>query len=126
MNSDTTIENISQESPKEFPPLITIHATAIIDESPNAALTNDEIESVIRFLTNSDHLKRNIRNIEYDYLSSREFRNNKFKHTVGLKIEVKTENLWEGARSYLWKHVGQDVWSRGNGSAISVVKIHQK
>ena len=87
---------------------------------------NDEVESLIRFLTNRDHLQRNIKNIEYSYLSSGELLNGKYKHTLGLKIEVKTENLWEGPRSYLWKHIGQDTWSRGNGTVINVVRIHQK
>ena len=107
-------------------PIVTINATAVIADSPNAVLTSDEIDSIMRFLTNRDHLQRNIRNVDYEYLSSDPLRNCKFKHTVGLKIDVKTENLWEGPRSYLWKHVGQDLWSRGNGSVISVVRIHQK
>ena len=107
-------------------PIVTIHATAVIADSPNAALTSDEIDSLMRFLTNRDHLQRNISNIAYEYLCSEPLRNCKFKHTVGLKIDVRTENLWEGPRSYLWKHVGQDLWSRGNGSVISVARIHQK
>ena len=107
-------------------PVVTINATAVIADSPNAVLTNDEINSIMRFLTNRDHLQRNISNVDYNYLSSEPLRNCKFKHTVGLKIDVKTENLWEGPRSYLWRHVGQDLWSRGNGSIISVVRIHQK
>ena len=86
----------------------------------------DEVDSMVRFLTNKDYLSRNIQNIEYNLLSSREFRGGKYKHTVGLKIHVKTANLWEGPRNYLWKHIGQDTWSRGNGSSINVVKIHQK
>ena len=80
-----------------------------------------------RFLTNKDHLLRNIANFKFNYLSSREFRLNKFKHTVEVEVNVKTANLWEGARSYVWKHlVSDNTWSRGNGTQITLVRIHQK
>ena len=107
-------------------PIVTIHATAVFDDSPNHNLTNDEVDSLVRFLTNKDHLNRNILHIEYSHLSSRESTTDKYKHTVGLKVQVKTENLWEGPRSYLWKHIGQETWSRGNGTSINVIRIHQK
>ena len=108
------------------PPIVTIHATAVLDDSPNVTLTNDDVDSLVRILTAKDHLNRNISNIEYSHLSSREFRNKKYKHTVGLKIHVKTESLWEGPRNYLWKHIGQDCWDRRNGTVVTIVKIHQK
>ena len=120
------LKNKEKEVNYKIKPIVTIHATAVIADSPNAALTSDEIDLLMRFLTNRDHLQRNISNIAYEYLCSEPLRNCKFKHTVGLKIDVRTENLWEGPRSYLWKHVGQDLWSRGNGSVISVAWIHQK
>ena len=76
-------------------------------------------------ITKKENLNRNILNIEYRYLStSREVRSNKFQHTVGLKLLVKTANLWEGPRSYIWKHIGQETWSRGNGTLINLVRIH--
>ena len=111
---------------ESIPPIVTIDATSIFDDSPNHTLMNDEVDSLVRFLTNKEHLSRNICNIEYSHLSSREVSTSKYKHTVGLKIQVRAGNLWEGPRSYLWKHIGQDTWSRGNGTSINVVRIHQK
>ena len=107
------------------PPVVKIYATAVIDNSPNEAITNDDINSVSKILTNRDHLAQNIVNIEYTYVSTREFRE-KFKHSVGLVISVQTCNLWEGARSYIYKHTGRDTWTLRNGSVVDIVRIHQK
>ena len=97
-----------------------MNATAIIDDSPNQTLTNhDDVHASIKILTN------NIANIEYAYLSSREFKKN-FKHTIGLAISVRTSNLWEGARNYIWKHIGRDTWTLRNGAEVNMVRIHQK
>ena len=56
------------------PPVVKIHATAVIDNSPTEGLTNDDINSVSKILTNIDHLAQNIVNIEYTYVSTRDFR----------------------------------------------------
>ena len=107
------------------PPVVKIHATAVIDNSPNEALSNDDINSVAKILTNRDHLAQNILNIEYSYLSTREIRE-KFKHSVGIVISVQTCNLWEGARSYIYRHTGRDTWTLRNGSVVNIARIHQK
>ena len=103
-----------------------IHATAIVQNSPYGNFNQDEWNSIFRFITNKDHLKRNVCNVEYCQFRSQNLGNNSFVHTVGLKIIVNTDSLWESPRSYLWRHVGQDVWERGNGSSITLTKIHQK
>lgn len=123
--SNATSANTSEHSETVVPPVVTIHATAVIDESPNSALTEEEFRSLGKIIQSKDHLVNNIENIEYSYLSTKEFRT-KFKHTVGLVIFVKTCNLWEGARSYIWKHLGRDTWSLNNGSEVNFVRIHQK
>ena len=105
---------------------VTIEATAIVEDSPNVTFANDEQESIYRFIASKDHLIKNIADAQAIHLSSREFRNNKYKHTVGVKIILKTANLWEGARSYIWRHLGGDnTWTRGDGTKITLVKIHQ-
>ena len=109
----------------EIPPVILVHATAIIDGSPNESLTNDERNAIVKIVRSKDHLTMNIEHVDYTYLSSRELRS-KYKHTVGLTISVKTCNLWEGARSYIWKHLGRDTWTLGNGAEVNLVRIHQK
>ena len=106
---------------------VSIHATAVVEDSPNVTLTNDEIESIYKFIASKEHLIKNIADAKANHLSSREFRNLKFKHTVEVIIIVKTANLWEGARSYIWRHLGAgNTWTRGNGSKINLVKIHEK
>jgi len=123
--ANATASYTSEHSETIIPPVVTIHATAVIDDSPNAALTEEEFSSLAKIIQSKDHLVNNIANIEYSYLSTKEFRT-KFKHTVGLVIFVKTCNLWEGARSYIWKHLGRDTWSLNNGSEINFLRIHQK
>ena len=113
------------ERENTVPPVVQIHVTAIIDNSPNEALTNDDINSVAKILTNRDHLAQNIVNIEYSYVSTREF-GEKFKHSVGIVLSVQTCNLWEGARSYIYRHTGRDTWTLRNGSVVDIVRIHQK
>ena len=86
-----------------IPPVVIVHAIAVLDDSPNDTLTDDEFRSLTKILRNKDHLINNIANIEYSHLSTKELRG-KFKHTVGLVIFVKTCNLWEGARILVETH----------------------
>ena len=121
-----TMETNETEATTKIPEIVMIHATAIFDDSPNETLTRDEIESLGRFIHCKEHLERNIESFQYSNLSTRAFRNSKFKHTVQVMIKVKTANLWEGSRNYVWKHLGSDTWTRANGTKISLVRIHQK
>ena len=43
-----------------IPPELTVHATAILEDSPNSYVTQDEIDSLVRFITSKEHLERNI------------------------------------------------------------------
>ena len=47
------------------PPIVTINATAVIDNSPNNTLTNEDVNSIVKILRNKEHLVNNIVNIEY-------------------------------------------------------------
>ena len=106
--------------------VVEIFGTAFIEKSPYNALSQDELDSIQRFIFSNDHMKKNIVNVEFNPISSRESSSGCFQHIVGLKIFVKTINLWESPRSYVFRHVGQDTWERGNGSSISIRRIHQK
>ena len=103
-----------------------VHVTVIFENSRNEIVKQDEIDSLVRFITSKDHLARNVNDIQYSVLSSREFGDQKFKHTAQVMINMKTAILWEGARGYIWKHLGLDTWTRGNGTRIALVRIHQK
>ena len=59
--------------------IVTIEATAIIEDSPNVTLANDELESIYRFIASKDHLIKNIADAQARHLLSREFRNHKYK-----------------------------------------------
>ena len=93
------------------PEVVVIHGTAVIDNSPFNLLAQEEVESISRFITQKEHMKKNIENIEYSLLSSRNSEGDLFRHTVSLKVFVKTVNLWETPRSYIFRHVGQDAFS---------------
>ena len=48
----------------------------------------------VEFLSSEEHLMKNIRKWEFEVVS---------KWEVNIKLYVKQANLWEGARSYVWK-----------------------
>ena len=129
---DDTVEVSKVESRNENsvcagpPKLIEIHATAIFDKSPTHYLSQEEYESLGRFVTNLEHLQRNIQNVVVDSYSTRNNDDGTFMHTANVRIHVKSKHLWESGRSYLWKHLGHDTWERGNGTCITLKRIHQK
>ena len=102
-------------------PIVAIQATAIISDSPNATLKLSHA-ILIKARSYTDTYKLT----NYMYMYSEQMTNLKFKDTAGLMIDVKTKNLWEEPRSCLWKHLGQDNWSRVNDSVIAVIRIHLK
>ena len=89
-------------------------------------MAQEELNSMMRFILSKEHMKINILHIELSNVSTRESNGERFKHTIGLKFFVKTSNLWETPRSYVHRHIGQDIWDIGNGSSISICRIHQK
>ena len=95
-----------------------VHAVATFKNSPNDALSDDDINSLQNYIYSEEHLKRNIMKIEFEKLSRWE---------VSTKLFVLTNNLWEGPRAYLWKHLGgQNLWDRSNGTKIKLEKMHVK
>ena len=108
------------------PEVIVIHGIATVDDSPFSTLVQEELESIFRFITSKEHMKNNIANIDFNYLSSQHCQGGKFRHRVGLQLSVRTANLWETPRSYVFRHAGQDSWHRANGSIIGINRIHQK
>ena len=121
------VANEINEDVKTLPDIVEVYALASFRNSPNASLMQDDIESMGRFVTSKDHLKRNVAKVEYDIISSNGINSNgTYDYTVQVKILVFRRNRWEGVRSYIWKHLGSDIWERGNGTIISLSRIHQK
>ena len=81
-----------------------VHAVATFRNSPNDTIGQDDINSLQNFIYSEEHLQRNIVKIEFEKLSRWE---------VSTKLYVLTNNLWEGPRSYIWKHLGgQNLWDK--------------
>ena len=95
-----------------------VHAVGTFRNSPNAALGEDDLMSLRKFIYSEEHLARNIVNVDFKQIGAWE---------VETKLSVSTNNLWEGSRSYVWKHLGgQNFWDRSNGTKIKLEKIHLK
>ena len=105
---------------------MTIHATAVITNSPHEEFTNDEWGSILCFVADKEHMKKNVADVKYGQVTTRIVEKGVSMHMVELEIVVRTEILWESPRAYLWKHIGQDSWERSNGSKIRLTKLHQK
>ena len=103
---------------KNIPEVITVHATALITESPDEEISAEYAQSLQKFIFNQEHLKRNIANYDLEHLSSRKMRTSLFTHTAGVKLHVKTSALWENPRSYIWRHFVDNSWTKGNGAGI--------
>ena len=86
-----------------------------------------EMEILKRFVNSKDHLSRNIASIEFESVAYDGTDGcGTFEHSVQVKIAVLRRNLWQGARAYIFKHLGSDVWERGNGTTIAFSRIHEK
>ena len=72
-----------------------------------------------------DHLRKNIVKLEFGTYSTRSG-NNVFCHDLHVKVSVDTSSLWDSARKYVWKFLGQDEWTLGDGTIVSVNRIHVK
>ena len=114
------------EQTLEKPEIVNIYGTACIENSPFECVAQEELDSMMRFIMSKEHLKLNILHVEFSNLSTRQLKGGRFNHIIGLKLSVKTTNLWETPRSYVYRHIGQDTWERGNGSSIRISRIHQK
>ena len=109
------------------PALITIHASAVIENSPYAEFMEEEWQSLNRFIISKEHLQKNVASVRHCESISSESPGGRFRHVVRIQIDVRTESLWETPRSYLWRHIGQEnSWNRSNGTIITLTRIHQK
>ena len=118
---------IEKEAVDDLPEIVVVHATAVFRNCPNVSIAQDDLDSVARFITSKDHLVKNIDSIQYDRISNHGMDNNgTYEHSVQVRVAVRRKNLWEGARSYLWKHLAHDLWERSNGTTITLTRIHVK
>ena len=125
-NENHESESEATNKVREYPAVVVVFATAVIDDSPEKIMSQSEFNNLEKLIFRENHLKANIVKFEHGENFTREMRKNCFKHTIELRIHVSTKNLWEGARSYVWKHFGQNEWSKRNGSSVVFNRIHVK
>ena len=111
---------------EELPEVATIFATAVITNSKSSQVTSADIGALSSILKSKDHLCRNISYLNYGNLRAFRLDNGNYEHSVQIEIDVKTSNLWESARSYIFHHLGRDVWTLNDDARISMIRIHQK
>ena len=104
---------------------VVVHATAVIENTPGEIITQADVTNLKNLIFREKHLQQNIVKLEFGRQQS-EFRNSTFKHSLEIKLFVSTQQLWEGPRSYIWKHLGQSEWSKANGSSVAFNRIHVK
>ena len=119
------VKSVSETEEKQ-PEVIIVHTTAVIDNSPGEILTKADGKNLQDLIFRERHLQQNILNLEFGRQESRNLTNGKFKHTLEIKLFVSTKNIWEGPRSYIWKHLGQNERKKGNGASAVFNRIHVK
>ena len=88
--NDSKLEDITIGTVKNLP-YATVHATAVYKNCPHAQLTQDDIDSLGRFITCTDHLKKNVAIVHHDLVFSDGIdMNDKFQHSVQVRIVVRT------------------------------------
>ena len=110
----------------QLPAKVEVSATAIFENSQNERLTKEEIDSLEAVLLSKNHLKENILKLKEGQEKNRRIKQGLFKRTLKLNILVNTETLWEIARTYIWRNLGQNEWRKPNGAKLSIVRIHVK
>jgi hypothetical protein len=106
------------------PSEVVVFATATFDNSPHDVLIQDDFNSLEKILFSAKHLEENIVKLSAGGQTNRKFRSRLNKHTLELQIRINIEKLWESPRSYIWRNLGQDVWTRSNGTEVQLVRIH--
>ena len=76
--------------------------------------------------SSKEHLKRNTFDFKFGKVKSLKSGNSLFQHEVPAFFHVRTENLWESSRTYIWKHLGTSSWTMDDGTIVTFSRIHQK
>ena len=118
-------DNTSGGQVKTENKLTTVWTLVNFESCQKPSLSTNDFKAVEGIFTRLEHLKKNIVKIEFgNYRSSRE--NDFFFHDLSVKFLVDTSRLWDSPRAYIWKFLGQDEWKLGDGTMITVNRIHVK
>ena len=125
MEKTTVVEKEDQPANRSIETVI-VYATAVLENSPDSQVTRSHIDSLSKIIDCKEHLQRNIEDFKFGKLSSWELGNKMFDHQIQVTLKVKTTQLWESPRGYLWRHLGTSTWTLQDGTSVSLIKIHQK
>ena len=106
-------------------PEVVVLATVVIEDSYKNKLEQADLLAVQELILRERHLKENIVKLELGQYFTKELRQG-FKHSLQIILTVKTGNLWESPRGYIWKFLGKDEWTRKDGSRVTFNRIHSK
>lgn len=124
---DDKSKNEDRIESKPVRPLIEmVYATAVIEESNASKITDAEIKVLSSIIRSKEHLNRNINSLNIGSIQSYEIQGGKFEHIIQIVLSVNTVTLWESSRSYIYHHLGRDMWNLSDGTQITFKKIHQK
>ena len=104
---------------------VTVWTLVSLDSCLRASLNADDLKAVESIFKRFDHLKKNIVELKIGTYSTRSG-NGVYCHDLHVKVIVDTGGLWDGARKYIWKFMGQDEWTLSDGTIVSVNRIHTK
>ena len=119
-------KQLSEDLVPVRPTVETVFATAVISHSFSSKVTESDIDYLLRIIKSKEHLNHNIISVELGSVRSYKEKGDKFEHEVQVMIKVKTVNLWESSRSYLYHHLGKDIWNLRDGTDICLRRIHHK
>ena len=104
-----------------------VHAQIHFDQCQSSYLSQNHLQTIQGIIFRSDHLRRNVKHIEFgENRTYRSDHENSFDHQIWIRLQVDSSNLWENARSYIWKHLGQQEWKLGDGTIVTANRIHVK
>ena len=105
---------------------VRVFGTAVFENCPDGILSDEYFVSLQKFIFSETHLQSNIADVKFQPGSSRQSSDRQYIHTVAVEIIVKTANLNEPPRAYIFKHLGKSDWLRGNKTRITLEQIHLK
>ena len=72
----------SEETREVAPVIVTVYATAFLENSERSEVSSDDIESISRILKSKDHLCRNVGNVSFRLIRSERLRSGYFEDQV--------------------------------------------
>ena len=105
---------------------IIVYAQVNYNLCPESSLMDDNIKAIDKIIFRNNHMKNYVKSIEHGKIFNRRNKSNSFDHMLEIKLTVYTTRLWESARSFIWKQIGQDQWTLSDGSLVTFNRIHVK